>query len=49
MRLPGAKSEPQRLARPEEVGLAYDFIERARAELLGKRCVRLPLCEKIIH
>jgi hypothetical protein len=49
MRLPGAKSEPQRLARPEEVGLAYDFIERARAELLGERGQGLPFRKEVIH
>ena len=49
MRFSGAKGKPQRLARTEQVGLAYDFIKVARAKLLGERGKRLPPCKEIIH
>ena len=49
MRLPGAKSKPQRLPRPEEVGLAYDFVDRARTKPVSQRGFGFTLLEKIIH
>jgi hypothetical protein len=41
VRLPGLEGDAQRLARAEQVLLAYDLIERSRTEALSKRCRRL--------
>jgi hypothetical protein len=41
--------EPERLARPQEMALPYDLVERARAQLLRKRRRGFALGEKIIH
>ena len=49
MRLAGFESQAQRLARAEEMLLADDFVDRARAQGLGERCQRLLLAEKIVH
>jgi hypothetical protein len=37
VRLAGFEGRAQRLARAEQVLLAYDIVERARTELLGER------------
>lgn len=39
MQAPGLKRRPQRLARAEQVTLAYDFVQAARAQALGQRHV----------
>ncbi len=45
MRLPGPESEPQRLARAEEMRLPYDFVDRARTEPVGQRGLGFTLLE----
>ena len=47
--LPRLEREPQRLARPEEVALPDDLVERARPQPLGERRRGLALAEEIIH
>jgi len=49
MRLPGSKGKPQWLAWTEQMGLPYDFIKVARAELLCERGIWLPFREEVIH
>ncbi|HTP62549.1 MAG TPA: hypothetical protein VMJ14_10740 [Burkholderiales bacterium] len=47
MRLAGLEGGAQRLARPEQVLLAYDFIEGSGPQLFGERRRRLGLAEEI--
>ena len=49
MRLAGFEGQAQRLARAEQMLLADDFVDRARAQGFGKRGKRLLLAEKIVH
>jgi hypothetical protein len=46
VRLAGFEGGAQRLARPKQVLLAYDVIQRARPQFLGERCRRLNLAEE---
>jgi hypothetical protein len=41
--------QPQRLARPEQVRLPYQIIERARAQPFGKGGLRISFLKEIIH
>jgi hypothetical protein len=49
MGLAGSEREAERLARPEQVRLPYELIERAGAEPVGKRGLRVPLLKEVIH
>jgi hypothetical protein len=49
MRLARRERQPQRLARSEQVRLAYEVIERAGAQAFGKGSLRISFLEKIIH
>jgi hypothetical protein len=49
MHLPGFERQPQRLAGPEQMRLADDFVKRARAQPLRQWRSRLVLGEKIVH
>lgn len=41
--------EAERLARSEQVRLAYELNERVGAEPVGKRGLRISLLEEVIH
>ena len=43
------EGEAQRLARAEQVGLAYDFIQRTWTKLIGQRGLGFAFLKKIIH
>jgi hypothetical protein len=43
------KRKPQRFARAQQMGLPDHFIERARAQLLGKRRAWFALAEQVTH
>jgi hypothetical protein len=43
------EGEAQRLAGPEQVVLAYELLERARAQPVGKRSLGVPLGKEVIH
>jgi hypothetical protein len=49
MGLASPEREPQRLALPEQVRLAYQLIERVWAQPIGERGIRRALLEEIIH
>jgi hypothetical protein len=49
MRLARRERQPQRLARPEQVRLPYQIIERARAQPFGKGGLRISFLKEIIH
>jgi hypothetical protein len=49
MGLSRRERQPQRLARPEQVRLPYQIIERARAQPFGERGLRIFLPKEIIH
>jgi hypothetical protein len=49
MRLARLEGEPQRLPGAEEMSLAYELREYARAEPVGKRGLRFLSAEEIIH
>ena len=42
MRLPGCKSQTQRLARPEQMLLTNHLVRRQWAQLFGKRRMAMP-------
>jgi hypothetical protein len=46
MGLARPERETERLARSKQVRLAYELIERAGAEPVGKRGLRIPLLEQ---